>query len=244
MRIADLGGAALLASIALTPPAVAQAPPDAAARTFELRPRDGMTPQFEAGYRRHLDWHVGAGDPWAWYMWQIADGERVGLFVDGTFGHAWADFDRSVRPAEDGADNARHVEPFVIRTGAQAWAAVPGLGGGAVDPEAAPLVVRIEYRLRPGSEAGFVQSLRRLRSTPTRVPAVFRLVSGGESPTYVLWIPASTWREVGASADVPGDQASATAIRRELWRFRPDLSICRRRASRCHRTLGERLSLD
>ena len=46
--------------------------------------------QFADGYRRHLDWHTRAGDPWAWYMWRVSNGERAGLYVDGTFSHAWS----------------------------------------------------------------------------------------------------------------------------------------------------------
>jgi hypothetical protein len=32
-----------------------------------LRPHDGDTVDFEAGYIRHLEWHRQASDTWAWY---------------------------------------------------------------------------------------------------------------------------------------------------------------------------------
>lgn len=225
-----------------------------AARTFELRPRDGLARQFNDGYRRHLDWHAGAGDRWAWYLWQVVDGERAGLLVDGTFGRSWADFDVPVDPAADAADNAANVEPFAVRAANQSWRSRLDLGGAPVDLEAAPFAVRTEYRVRPGAEASFVAALRRLRDVAgARSYAVYELVSGGESPTYVLWVPATTWAAIGGAADLSASAAAADSrgarprrtlanaserVRRELWHFRPDLSICRTPAPRCHRTLS------
>lgn len=219
------------------------APAGVAARTFELRPRDGRDAEADAGYRRHLDWHAAAGDPWAWLLWEVVDGPRAGTYVDGTFGHAWRDFDHAVDPAGDGADNARNVEPLVTRGASQAWRLRPELGGATVDPERAPLVLRAEYRVRPEASATFVAALQRLRtSLGRRSFAVYELVSGGERPTYVLWIPAASWAEIGslleAAAAAPALAASAAWMGAELWRFRPDLSLCRSAASHCHRTLG------
>jgi hypothetical protein len=130
----------------------------------------------------------------------------------------------------------------------------PHLGGAPVELEAAPFVVRAEYRVRPGAEATFIAALRLLRGAPGgRAYAVYELASGGGAPTYVLWAPAATWGEVGSVAHLPatlaaGDsareaahaaiQAATEQVRRELWRFRPDLSTCRTPAARCHRTLG------
>ena len=37
------------------------------ARIAVLRPYQGHTTEFEAGYIRHLAWHAQAHDPWAWY---------------------------------------------------------------------------------------------------------------------------------------------------------------------------------
>jgi hypothetical protein len=37
------------------------------ARIAILRPHDGHTVDFEAGYIRHLEWHRQARDTWVWY---------------------------------------------------------------------------------------------------------------------------------------------------------------------------------
>src|SRR5262245_46137403 len=51
------------------------------ARIAVLRPHDGDTLDFEAGYIRHLDWHRQAGDKWRWYGWNITYGDRQRWFV-------------------------------------------------------------------------------------------------------------------------------------------------------------------
>jgi hypothetical protein len=216
------------------------------ARTFELRARNGLERQLDDGYRRHLGWHAGAGDRWAWYLWEVTNGERAGLYVDGTFDHAWADFDAAVDPPGDGADNDVNVEPFAVRYANQTWRRRPDLDGAADgqvrDPESAPLVLRTEYRVRPGAEPGFTGALRRFRaSAGSHRFAVYELVTGGEPPIYVVWVPVKTWADAGDFTDRTAESSRALAgtaerVRAELWRFRPDMSICRDAAVRCHRT--------
>src|SRR5262245_4664799 len=75
------------------------------ARIAMLRPYDGKSVDFEAGYIRHLEWHRKAGDPWRWYGWTIWAGERQRWFVYATFGHDIAAFDGAVSPADDERDN-------------------------------------------------------------------------------------------------------------------------------------------
>jgi hypothetical protein len=213
------------------------------ARTFEIEVREGLGTQFADGYRRHLDWHTRAGDPWAWYMWRVSNGERAGLYVDGTFGHAWSDFDSAVDPPGDGADNVVNVDPFTTRAANHVWRLRPELGGLQVDPEAAPMVLRTEYRMGSGAREEFDDALRRLRGVAGDRPyAVFELVSGGEPPTYVLWVPVATWSDAGDFAERASEimralAARAESTRSELWQFRPDLSICRSSKSKCHGTV-------
>jgi hypothetical protein len=76
------------------------------------KPRPGQEQQFEKGYKQHLIWHRNNGDRWAWYGWYFISGPRAGQFVDATFDHAWGDFDKPVKPAEDQADNLLHTYPF------------------------------------------------------------------------------------------------------------------------------------
>src|SRR5918912_542988 len=71
------------------------------ARVALLRPHDGDTVDFEAGYIRHLDFHRQARDAWVWYGWSIWAGERQRWFVYATFGHSSTTLNNPVPPAED-----------------------------------------------------------------------------------------------------------------------------------------------
>src|SRR6266481_281456 len=79
------------------------------ARIAILRPHDGDTVDFEAGYIRHLEWHRQAKDTWVWYGWTIWAGERQRWFVYATFGHSAASLDNPVDPADDERDNRANV---------------------------------------------------------------------------------------------------------------------------------------
>src|SRR5688500_13267862 len=93
--------------------AQAPSPPERGpyARIAVLRPHDGHTVDFEAGYVRHLAWHQQARDPWVWYGWSVWAGERQRWFVYASFGHSAASLDSPVAPAEDERDNVLNVAP-------------------------------------------------------------------------------------------------------------------------------------
>src|SRR5688500_15061252 len=84
------------------PPAIAQADSlkdsGDAAHLFAYVPKDGDEARFDEGYRTHLDWHRDKRDPLVWYGWYVANGERVGMFIDGSFGAPFAAFDQRVDP--------------------------------------------------------------------------------------------------------------------------------------------------
>jgi len=96
--------AALLIVVASSARAGAQDPPGSLprigdapyARIAILRPHDGDTVDFEAGYIRHLAWHQQSRDTWAWYGWTITFGERQRWFVYASFGHTAASLDAPV----------------------------------------------------------------------------------------------------------------------------------------------------
>jgi hypothetical protein len=105
------------------------------ARIALLRPLDGKTVEFEAGYIRHLEWHQQAHDPWTWYGWSIWGGERYRWFVYATFGHSAAALDSAVAPAEDERDNVRNVAPHVEYVENGLYEFLPGLSRGTGVPQ-------------------------------------------------------------------------------------------------------------
>src|SRR2546422_5858116 len=100
------------------------------ARIAILRPHDGNTVDFEAGYIRHLEFHRQARDAWVWYGWTIWAGERQRWFVYATFGHSAASLDNPVGPAEDERDNVSNVTPHAQFLGNALYEYLPSLSRG------------------------------------------------------------------------------------------------------------------
>src|SRR5258708_37592165 len=79
-RWTGIVGAGLLAGTALSTVLFAQTSARAErgpyARIAVLRPHDGDTVDFEAGYIRHLEWHRQARDSWVWYGWSVTFAPR------------------------------------------------------------------------------------------------------------------------------------------------------------------------
>ena len=97
------------------------------ARISVLRPHDGDTVDFEAGYIRHLEWHRQARDPWKWLGWTVWAGERQRSFIYATFGHSATEFDNAVSPAEDERDNVANVTTHGHFAGSGLYQFLPAL---------------------------------------------------------------------------------------------------------------------
>ena len=61
--------------------ALAQAGEGPYARITVIRPLPGRDSAFQAGYRRHLDWHRQNKDPWYWYGWWVVMGLAWAAFL-------------------------------------------------------------------------------------------------------------------------------------------------------------------
>ena len=97
-----------LSAIAITP-AAAQTADAPVVQFFSYHRTDKSA--FEEGYRRHLEWHVRAGDKLNWFAWEVTSGERLGLFIDGTVAPLSA-LDTRPDLAGDAADFARTAAAF------------------------------------------------------------------------------------------------------------------------------------
>jgi hypothetical protein len=53
-------------------------PADNVAFVSGYLPRLDQEARFDAGYRRHLEWHAEKGDSLVWYAWTVVAGERIG----------------------------------------------------------------------------------------------------------------------------------------------------------------------
>jgi hypothetical protein len=176
----------LYASVCATEAAIAGGP---FARIAFLRPHDGETVDFEAGYIRHLEWHRNNQDPFVWHGWSIWAGERQRWFVYATFGHSAESLANPVNPASDELDNILNVTPHAEFSGNGVYEFLPALSRGSGIPSALPRVELLTVDLRPGSESRFEKALAGRQQRLTGETLWFHMTAGGPGPRYLRLRP-------------------------------------------------------
>lgn len=166
------------------------------ARIAILRPHDGDTVDFEAGYIRHLEWHRQARDTWTWYGWTIWAGERQRWFVYATFGHSAANLDTPVTPGEDERDNVSNVAPHAQFLGNGLYEFLPGLSRGTGEPQPTPRLEFTTVELVPGAEESFESALIAEQFKLKSETLWYRMVAGGTAPRYVRLRPRNSLSEI------------------------------------------------
>jgi hypothetical protein len=155
------------------------------ARIAVLRPHDGQTVDFEAGYIRHLEFHRQAKDTWTWYGWSIIFSERQRWFVYASFGHSAASLDNPVSPSDDDRDNILNVTPHAQFVGNALYEYLPGLSRGTGEPQPTARVEFTTVDLVPGAEKAFEAALTAEQSKLQGETLWYRMVAGGAAPRYV-----------------------------------------------------------
>jgi hypothetical protein len=199
------------------------------ARIAFLRPHDGRSVEFEAGYIRHLAWHRQAGEKWTWYGWNITFGDRQRWFVYATFGHPAADFDNPVDPAEDERDNVVNVAPYVEYTGSALYEYLPGMSRGSATPQPAARLELATVDLTPGAAKAFEAALTAQASRLQTDTLWYRMVGGGVAPRYVRLRPRPSF---SALINGRNEQALPNAVEHliakmtvEVLTLRPTMSL-------------------
>lgn len=171
---------------------------DKIANIVFYRAKPGMEQQLNEGLKRHMAWHKDHGGKWTWHTWNTETGERTGGYASGTFGHAWADYDKpDVDPEADGADVAKNILPYVAE-GAQ-WQYYATLSGISRPPEKRPAMNEvITFQLKYGKDDEFMSLIGRIHEAIKRTgwPVNYtwaRRVNGGQNPFYVLLLPRENY---------------------------------------------------
>ena len=198
------------------------------ARIAILRPFDGDTADFEAGYIRHLEWHRQARDTWVWYGWSVTFGERQRWFIYASFGHSAASLDNPVPPAEDERDNISNVTPHAQFLGNGLYEYLPGLSRGTGEPQP---TARLEYTtvdLVAGAATAFEEALSTGQTALQGETLWYRMVAGGTTPRYVRLRPRPSLsailvgRNEQALPDKVHDLIAKTTV--EILTLRPTMS--------------------
>ena len=216
-------------AIALPSLVIAQTGRGPYARIAVLRPHDGHTVDFEAGYVRHLEWHRQARDPWVWYGWTIWAGDRQRWFVYATFGRSAGSLDSSVAPADDERDNVLNVVPHAEFVGNALYEYLPALSRGSGEPQPTARVELTTVELSNGSAKAFEAALGAGQPALRSETLWYRMVAGGVAPRYVRLRPHPS---LAAVLDARSEQALPDGLTAmiakmtvEILNLRPTMSL-------------------
>jgi hypothetical protein len=208
----------LLAFPMLVVGALAQTQPGRITQIGIQVPKPGAAAQYEAGRKKHMDFHKQQNDAWAWHTWQVMTGDGTGTYVTGSFSHQWKDFDgREKFQAADTADFQTNIAPSLAKSETSYWTFRPDLSllktEGDFD---APMLTVTHFYLNPEGGPTFMDAVKKVSQgiDKTKYPAPpsrwYQLVNGGESPHFVLVAPRANWAAV-AGPEKTIDEAMADA---------------------------------
>ncbi|KGQ18085.1 hypothetical protein LF41_1439 [Lysobacter dokdonensis DS-58] len=221
-----------------------------AAHLFGYLPKPGMDAQFDAGYRKHLEWHRTHDDPLVWYGWYVTHGPRMGMFIDGTFGAPFAAFDNRVAPSDDGKDADRTFLPYGEPTYRAVYRVRRDLSAGTPLEQWRPtkLVQVYTYEVRLGRSERFEKIVKRMRAALDTAKhkssfTWYEGVGGTASPGYMLMVSREGWSAFdegpggleGVLASVEdttvrqqlldGFAGTVDEVQAEIWSYRSDMSL-------------------
>lgn len=175
-----------------------------AAYLFAYYPKEDAREQFENGYKKHLSWHEAKKDPLVWYAWYVQTGDRLGLFIDGTFGISHMAFDNRIAPTEDGQDFQQTTAPFANNSFRKIYTLKSELSTVQLLEDHTPskMIEVFEIVVDHGQEAVFEKVMQMLKVKLNNTPdkplfTVYKLLSGGEQSGYMIMVP----REKAADFD-------------------------------------------
>jgi len=195
------------------------------------QPKDAQ--RFEAGYKKHLQWHKNSGDAWSWYGWYVISGPHYGRFVDATFGHSWGDFTHPVDPAGDGADNDLHTEPFGDY--------LMGFRLARIEEASTPAGLNAKFSRWVTVKASDPVAIRRILvqlkdryADSVAGIQCYRMIDGGSLQQVFILIGLTGWEQMGRTSDLAADLAAIerslktnviTGIESELLAYKEDMSL-------------------
>lgn len=193
-------------------------------------PKPGMKQQFTEGYKRHLQWHKEANDPWQWYGWFFISGPRTGQFMDATVDRTLADFDNPIDPAGDGADNEKNTMPYADVTSALKLNAINNLSHPGLYGIRAKYMKMITLQVLNDYAANWhIRNLKNRLSNKDKIKffITYKTFDGGRLDQWYILIGADSWADFEPALDAGErlmDSAVFRSITSETLHYRNDLS--------------------
>ena len=215
------------------------------------RVKPGMTTQYEATRKRHWQWHKRLGDTWSYHVWQVVSGDTSGAYIVSSFGHTWKEVDESDKIVAGDEDPGASVDPYLDSESESYYRYLPDLSIAPESFSPAPKLAVTRFLLKPESVNDFVDGVKKIKEAVRKTDYPFRgpirwyqLVTGGESPQFLLLSDRANWaafepptnKTLDAMMEAAYGKEQGAAILRtvrsairsqymETWQYRPDLSF-------------------
>ena len=231
--------------IAIDPNARAEDP--SVARMVFLEAKPGTKARLEKAIKKQMDWRRSQKDDWQWLTWEYVSGES-GRYGVATFGHAWEDYDREkVAPWVEELNGAALTASSATAPLVQYFDhvdEVSAFGSGTNAPTMAEIAI---FQLQFGKTSQFYEAVRQFHEALQQAGSGeryewFELLSGGELPQFMLFLPRPNWAGFDTRSELLMDaleksagsekaktliaqfNASVKTYQRYAVRLRPDLS--------------------
>src|SRR5712675_1431932 len=182
-------------------------------RIYFSMPKPGAVQQYEAGRKKHMQFHRAQKDTWTWNTYAIETGDNAGTYVTSSCGHAWKDFDEwDARMGKaDTADGATNLSPYVQggRNGFYVYRSDMSLAPANQPP--APMTAVTIFVLHPGAGTDLIAAVKKINDALgkqadwPKTAGWLQLVNGGEAPTFVLLSARQNWADFAPLAKTTAD---------------------------------------
>ena len=172
-------------------------------RIYFSAPKPGGAQQFEAGRKKHMQFHRDQKDTWTWNTYAIETGENTGSYVTSSCGHAWKDFDEwEARMGKaDTADGANNLAPYAQGGHNGFYVYRSDMSLAAVNEPHSPMTAVTIFVLHPNMTADFIAAVKKINEALSKqadwpkTSGWLQLVNGGEGPTFVLLNSRKNWAD-------------------------------------------------
>ena len=172
------------------------------------KPKNGMLKQYEDGRRQKVDWHKQQKDSQPLMVWQTVSGDNTGTYIVGRLGQHWSDMDKPSVPDEaDLAAYQKLVGGYVESMVARYYELMPKISNGSGGAAPSKYSEILTFHVRYNKVSEFRSAIGRVYDATVKTKwAVnyewYELVNGGDTGTYVLVLPRSTWADFVSKPDV------------------------------------------
>jgi hypothetical protein len=210
-----------------------------------------MATQYEATRKQHWLWHKRLGDTWYFYVWQIISGEATGAYIISSFGHTWKELDESDQLLAGDEDPGASVGTYLDSESESYYRCRADLSLAPKDFSPAAKLAVTRFLLKSEGVNDFLAGIEKINAaiSKTHYPLNgatrwYELVSGGDSPQFLLLSDRANWAAFAPASDKDLDAVMAEAYGKErgasipgavrgairsqyleAWQYRADLSF-------------------